>query len=642
MVKNLKIKTRIAISCCALIMVMSICFAFALNLFLKNSIVSDPPMSSFAPEASQIDIISYNIEANSPGNSNLDKESSTQTLSISQFNNILFEDLSNRIKLLSVITLITITILTFIASLLLAKKILKPFRAIAEKSGRVSQDIQLQKLDIPAAKDELQTIAGAYNRTIDRLHSAFNDLEQFNAYASHELRNALAVLRIHLETANNAQNSKEKISEAIMYVNELSNTLDDILALSSIQLPDCTEKVDLAMVAAAVVDEYRKAGYNVTLKMPEDGIDEISGKSSWLNRVVSNLVDNAVKHNDASLPVEVAIKQSNATAILTVEDKGKGIKHADLERIWRPYYRAEEKKAPGSGLGLALVFSVIEKIGGMVWVESSPMKGCKFTVSIPIAEKAVVDNYEKASMNRQMAKPESLDTDENEILRLEDVCCSLKNRSGNKCTLKEVSASFVKGRLYAIVGQADSGTTTLMSLMAGLNLPSKGRLIFKGIGLDRQVLDKFRREHIGIIFPKPNLLQNYSALENVMIPLEQCKYPLNSRRTRALNILLKMGINKEKAIGKLSGLTENEQKLTAIARAIVPGTGLILADEPIGNSDVETKNKIMNELLSLAHDENYCIIVFTQYKDIAMFADEVWGIKSGRMIPLVQNSRSLI
>jgi putative ABC transport system ATP-binding protein len=186
------------------------------------------------------------------------------------------------------------------------------------------------------------------------------------------------------------------------------------------------------------------------------------------------------------------------------------------------------------------------------------------------------------------------------------------------------------------MGQSGSGKTVLMSLMAGLDLPSKGRIIFKGTGLDQVNLDKFRSNNIGMIFHQFSLFRNYTALENVIIPLEQSNYPTELREKRALEVLLKMGINQDRVNKKVSFLSESEQQRTAVARAIASKPELILADEPTGISDSDTGKEIMNVLLNLAHNENYCILVFTRLKDIADYADEVWGIKDGKLMPIVQ------
>lgn len=221
-----------------------------------------------------------------------------------------------------------------------------------------------------------------------------------------------------------------------------------------------------------------------------------------------------------------------------------------------------------------------------------------------------------------------------DILKIENIEYSYSTPGGKVPAVKDATAAFEKGKVYAITGSSGSGKSTLLSLMAGLDLPNKGEIVFKDKSLRTMNRNKYRRRDVGIIFQAFNLIPHYTALENVMLSLELCGSPYKHNYQRSLELLNKLGIDRSKACRKVLKLSGGEQQRVAISRALAPNPELILADEPTGNLDSKTGDKIMEKFIDIAHNENRCIIIVTHSSAVAKQADEVWGMKDGVLLPV--------
>ncbi len=191
----------------------------------------------------------------------------------------------------------------------------------------------------------------------------------------------------------------------------------------------------------------------------------------------------------------------------------------------------------------------------------------------------------------------------------------------DKQILKDVNASFSQGQMYAILGESGSGKTTFLSLLAGLDVPTKGSVIYKGTALERGKLNEYRRHNISLIFQSYNLIDYLTAMENVML----------GGKRNAEDLLERVRITAEdrrRGILKLSG---GQQQRVAIARALASEADILLADEPTGNLDSATAQDIVGILKTCAHYENKCVIVVTHSMELADKADVVLTMKDGRL-----------
>lgn len=214
---------------------------------------------------------------------------------------------------------------------------------------------------------------------------------------------------------------------------------------------------------------------------------------------------------------------------------------------------------------------------------------------------------------------------------LQDVSYSYKK--GGTAVLDGVSAQFVTGRTYAVVGASGSGKTTLLSIMAGLDRPSSGSLRLDGQDLAGMNLDDYRRQDSAMVYQAFQLFPLLTVIENVRLPMELNDVDKAVTQQRAEALLTRVGIDAEKYRRYPSNLSGGEQQRVAIARALASGAGLILADEPTGNLDGENSRNIVELLSSLAREEERCVIIVTHDPDVAAAADEVYRMHDGKLLP---------
>ena len=218
-----------------------------------------------------------------------------------------------------------------------------------------------------------------------------------------------------------------------------------------------------------------------------------------------------------------------------------------------------------------------------------------------------------------------------ERIKAESVSYSYQNKDQTVEAVKDVTCTFETGKMYVITGESGSGKSTFLSLLAGLDIPKNGTITVDGEDLSRIDRDAYRREKVAVIYQAFHLFPLLTALENVMYPLEIQGVARKEARERAKEYLREVGID-EKKFGKYPRMMSGgEQQRTAVARAMASGGRIILADEPTGNLDTENEEKIVELLISLAHDRDFTVIMVTHNRQIADRADVRLVMKDGRM-----------
>ncbi|RLB63299.1 MAG: lipoprotein-releasing system ATP-binding protein LolD [Deltaproteobacteria bacterium] len=197
--------------------------------------------------------------------------------------------------------------------------------------------------------------------------------------------------------------------------------------------------------------------------------------------------------------------------------------------------------------------------------------------------------------------------------------------------LKEVDLDIGAGERIAVVGASGAGKTTLMHLLGGLDHPSSGSVFFAEKDIFRysaQELDAFRNRSIGFVFQFHQLLPEFTALENVMMPALIGRSPKNEAEVRAGEILGAVGLEHrlDHKPGQLSG---GEQQRVAFARALVMSPKLLLADEPTGNLDSATSDGILALLDQLHAERDLTIVVVTHSEKVAARMDRIVRMSDG-------------
>lgn len=217
------------------------------------------------------------------------------------------------------------------------------------------------------------------------------------------------------------------------------------------------------------------------------------------------------------------------------------------------------------------------------------------------------------------------------ILDVKNVSYEYRNKYRTVKAVNGIDYSFDAGKFYAIVGASGCGKTTFLSLLAGLDVPSGGDVIYASGSTKSIDRDDLRRDDVAVIYQSFNLFPLLTVLENVMYPLSLHKTPKKEARQIAKEKLAAVGLTPEFHKRFPPMLSGGEQQRVAIARSLAAGGSVILADEPTGNLDAENSRNIIDILKRLAHDENYCVIVVTHDSAVASCADEVIKLRDGKI-----------
>ena len=219
----------------------------------------------------------------------------------------------------------------------------------------------------------------------------------------------------------------------------------------------------------------------------------------------------------------------------------------------------------------------------------------------------------------------------NILYKLKNINLNYLLNWNNTKILKNINFEIKKDERVAIIGESGSGKTSLLMLMSGLESPSNGSIVF-----DKEDLSKInekrrteiRRKKIGLIFQQFYLIPNYSALENVMFPMQINK--INNEKEKAISILEDFGLvnRKNNLPSELSG---GEQQRVAIARAISFDPEIVLADEPTGNLDRKNTELVSNLLLEYSRKKKICLILVTHNMNLARKCDRIMKLVDGHL-----------
>jgi len=221
------------------------------------------------------------------------------------------------------------------------------------------------------------------------------------------------------------------------------------------------------------------------------------------------------------------------------------------------------------------------------------------------------------------------------LLQVQDVVKQFGSGPRAVTALRQVNLSVADGQFIAIRGRSGAGKTTLLNLIAGLDDPTRGRVILFGRDLarlnDRQRTE-LRRHQLGFIFQSAHLVPQFTARENVEVPLRLALTAPEERERRSHEALALVGLA-EREQHRAPELSGGEQQRVAIARALVHAPRLVLADEPTGNLDTHTGLAILELMKSVARAAGIAFIITTHDPQASAAADSVYDIKDGVLSP---------
>jgi signal transduction histidine kinase len=293
----------------------------------------------------------------------------------------------------SAIALAATALLGLGVSWIVAGRMLRPLRSLTTATRRISQDRLHERVALDGPHDELKELADTFDEMVARLEASFNSQRRFVADAAHELRTPLAITRTSAEVQLAKRHSTPEQWRAMAHqtltaTGRAERLLDGLLALARSDGGVLAgEAHDLAVAAAGALsdadDEAERAELTITTDLRPA---PVNGDPALLDRLLSNLVDNAVRHNHPGGWVEVVTGRGEREAVVTVRNSGGPVPPAEVDRLFEPFQRLASQRLAGArstGLGLAIVRSIVDAHGGTVMAAPNAGGGLTVTVALP-------------------------------------------------------------------------------------------------------------------------------------------------------------------------------------------------------------------------------------------------------------------
>jgi signal transduction histidine kinase len=292
----------------------------------------------------------------------------------------------------SILALAIITVLTFGLAWFVAGRMLRPLHAITSTARRLSGSTLHERIDLKGPRDELKELADTFDDMLGRLDTAFTAQREFVANASHELRTPLTIIRTEIDVAlSDPDVSQAELQEMGAAVNEAversEKLIDGLLVLARTDnTPDLVD-LDLAEIAGKEVDvasaEADAQGLRLDLDLQPA---PVRGERSLLERMVGNLVENAIRHNVPDGWFSLKTRVAETGVVLEVANGGPVVAPEDVSRLFDRFYRPDKsrsRRTGGFGLGLSIVKAVVTAHGGTVDLVAPPDGGLVATVNLP-------------------------------------------------------------------------------------------------------------------------------------------------------------------------------------------------------------------------------------------------------------------
>ncbi len=300
------------------------------------------------------------------------------------------------VSLLLLVVAVPVVVLLLAATVWMSiGRALRPVEAMRRQADTITSAHLDQRLEQPPGGDEIPRLAATLNEMLDRIDEVQRRQRQFVSDASHELRSPLTVIR---QSAEVARSYPERVSigdladDVLAESQRLETLVSALLLLARVDdadratVPDRQDVVDVDDLVLAEAGRLAAGRDDLALDVSRVSAGQVHGNAVLLGQVVRNLLDNAVRH--ARSRVEVTLLEQDGRVRLLVDDDGAGIPPEDRERVFERFVRLDEARAReegGSGLGLAIVSKIVELAGGTVLLETAPLGGARFAVSLPAA-----------------------------------------------------------------------------------------------------------------------------------------------------------------------------------------------------------------------------------------------------------------
>jgi heavy metal sensor kinase len=277
---------------------------------------------------------------------------------------------------------------------LAARRAMSGVERIAQTASHITRDDLTERVPVGNEGEEIRRLATTFNEMLDRIQAAVSELKEVTNSVAHDLRSPITRIRGIAEAAitggENAQSYREMAGEVIEECDRLVEMIKTILEIAETESGAAsyqTTRVDMAEIVREAGSLFESVaeekGVNLELDVPAEPL-LISGNTAKLQRVVANLLDNAIKYTPSGGKVLMSAKKEQEHVTISITDSGAGIAEEDMPHIFKRFYRGDSSRStPGSGLGLSLAMAIVRAHWGDIAVSSRPGEGSIFTVSLP-------------------------------------------------------------------------------------------------------------------------------------------------------------------------------------------------------------------------------------------------------------------
>lgn len=301
-----------------------------------------------------------------------------------------------------------VLLISGIGGYMLSRRALAPVDALTRTARTISGQNLSSRLEKLETGDELQRLSDTLNEMLERIEKAFLRITQFTGDASHELRTPISLMRTEAEIALRRERDPDAYREALQYIlketERASVLIEDLLALARadsgkefLQL----QAIELGDFVRGFVTGWQplvsSTGHQLTWTASSDRQVWVMADEAALRRVLTILLDNAVKYTPAPGCIDVSLGDGESGAIVTVSDTGPGISAEEQPKVFERFYRvdkARRRAVSGAGLGLAIARWIVERHGGTIALESASGQGSKFSVHLPTVSRSALPTTE--------------------------------------------------------------------------------------------------------------------------------------------------------------------------------------------------------------------------------------------------------
>jgi len=286
--------------------------------------------------------------------------------------------------------------LASLGGIFIIRKALRPVGSVVEAAQRITADDLSMRIEHRGRRDEIGILVETFNDMIARLEGSIKKIKQFSGDVSHELRTPLTIIRGEIEVLQRKVRTPEEYRQTMDSVLEesarMNRIIDDLLFLSRLEALtgedfDVQVPLDEVLIQAFESRELTARRKGLRLELRDPAPVRIRGEANLLERLIVNLIDNAIRYTPPDGRIEVSLETAREAAVLSVRDTGVGIPDEAIPQIFDRFFvvdKSRSKESGGSGLGLAIVKEVADVHGASIDVQSRVGEGTRFIVCFPL------------------------------------------------------------------------------------------------------------------------------------------------------------------------------------------------------------------------------------------------------------------